>query len=325
MARRRPVPQGLTIPRNVSAEMQRFCEQLLGLAEGLQGRITEIAGTTGGGGGGVGPGGTVPVTPGGGGEPIPILDTPPKPAGVDVQCGIGVCVVSFDNPWRYYANHGRALVFRNTVDQFDTAAEIGQTASFLLVDDDVEDETDYWYWVQYESTTQVLGPVSDSVMGRTALDPEAVYEEIVEWLADSRLLRDLQSPIEPPFFVLNEISRLSAVLNLILASASEANRTALTEARAALDEAIDANQILISGNTIEIQTLQASVSALGAALGQISGATAIFRPGPEPNRFTATTRAAAEALRDDTTRDGYTAWLAAYDAEQRNYITLHFD
>ena len=130
-----------------------------------------------------------PVQSGSKPEPEP---PPPIPAGLDVSCGIGVCLVSWDNPFSTYDNHGQARIYRNTVNRFSTATEVGQASWIMFTDHNLRDNTSYYYWVVFESDDGERGPVSSVASDQTALNPESVYEDIVRDLEDSPLLELLQ-------------------------------------------------------------------------------------------------------------------------------------
>ena len=241
-------------------------------------------------------GGGGAVTPGGGG--VPNLATPPKPVGLQAIAGIGLISLSWDNPFRFYSNHAQARIYRATVDAFDQAVEIGQARYVLFIDDQVTDGTTYYYWVRFESTAPVLGPVSDSVSGSPALDPDAVYRDVVAWLEGSPLLAALTSDIETPSFITEEIRRLSGVAALLGATIG-------------------------SHNASRIQTNSTDIVALRA--GASGGGTDVFVPGEAPNRFFDDTRTGAVASRDAYGGDaGNMAWLQDYTDNPDRYILLEF-
>ena len=241
----RSVPTGIPIPRVENTELQRFAELVANRLNQLDEETRRVAGT---GGGGVVPGGTgggIPSVPGGGGIPsifgAPTLDTPPKPIGLEALGGIGIVMLSWANPFRQYANHGLTTVYRNTVDQFDTAANVGTSSWAIFTDETVEDETEYFYWVRFTSTSNVEGPVSDSVSVTSALDPAEVYAQIEEWLDSSPLLALLTSPIQPitdAALIAEEIRRLAATVPLLVAGAAEAAEETATAAQTAADSAV---------------------------------------------------------------------------------------
>lgn len=281
-------PTGLTAPRVENAELQRFCDQLALQINGLAGEISRVSGA-GRGAGGTGTG-TVPRPDD---DPIPTLDTPPTPEGLEVRCGIGVCMVTWLNPFRFYRNHGLTRIYRAATPTpedrsadvvaptFDTAVEVGTAEWLLYVDEDVQSNTDYWYWVRFESTSQVLGPPSDVAMGRAAIDPAEVYAEIEEWLESSPLLEALRSDANLPTYITEEIRRISGSIALLVAGSADYNRVLIGEIR----------------------------SELGTSLG------------PEKNRFSGATRAAAEGERD-TYAEANPSWLAQYDANPAYAIEL---
>ena len=236
----RATPTGLTIPRSASAETQRFFEQISQRLMSLDGEIRRVGGGTGG--GVAAAPATVPADTGGG---VPTLATPPKPLAVEVSCGIGICIVSWANPFRSYSNHGLARVYRHTADRFDESVELGQAPWLLYVDETVADSQTYYYWVRFESTGQVLGPVSDVASGMSALDPEAVYAEVEDWLEGSPLLAALRSDFDSSIVILEEIRRLSGVASLLTASAAEAaDEAAATALASALDAGERARKLL---------------------------------------------------------------------------------
>ena len=241
-------------------------------------------------------GGGGAVTPGG--EGVPNLATPPKPVGLQAIAGIGLIALSWDNPFRFYSNHAQARIFRATVDAFDQAIEIGQARYVLYIDDQVAEGTTYYYWVRFESTTQVLGPVSDSISGSAALDPDEVYREVVSWLEGSPLLAALTSDIETPSFITEEIRRLSGLSALLGATIGNHNAS-------------------------RIQTNSTDIVALRA--GASGGGTDVFVPGEAPNRFSGDARADAVASRDAYGGDaGNMAWLQDYDDNPDRYILLEY-
>lgn len=249
---RRRAPTGLTIPRVENAELQRFCEQIAFQFEGLASEILRVSGD--GRGTGTGDGTVAPPDD----DPIPTLDTPPKPIGVEVRCGIGVCMVMWINPFRLYRNHGLSRVFRATVDQFDQAVEIGTAEWLLYVDDNVTGGVEHFYWVRFESTSQVLGPPSDSVAGTAARSPAEVYAEFRDLLVSSPLALALDSDITLPAVVNEEIHRIASSIAFLASSAARQNAVTIGELE----------------------------SVVGGALG------------PPPNTFRGATEALAEAARD---------------------------
>ena len=104
-------------------------------------------------------------------EPQPEPVVPPAPSGVEVSAGIGVAIVSWDTPFRHYEEHARALVYRSTRNDFGSATLVGSSESFLYTDKNLRSDTTYYYWVVWESTDGLRGPVSASVHDTTGLNP----------------------------------------------------------------------------------------------------------------------------------------------------------
>lgn len=139
-------------------------------------------------------------------EPEPIV--PPAPSSVEVNCGINICMAEWDNPFGAYEGHGRTLVFRSTVNDFATATQIGVAVWLLYTDDTARGGQTYYYWVQFESETGDLGPVSRVASAMPARDPSDVYEEFRQDLVNSPLAQALSSPISLPAPVLSELQRI---------------------------------------------------------------------------------------------------------------------
>ena len=272
-------PTGIPIPLTPSADMRRFFEGVVQRLKRLDGEIRGTAADVSG---------VRRVVDGMAadtGAGVPTLDTPPKPQGVEVLCGIGICFLDWVNPFRQYVNHARALIFRNTVDEFDTAAEVGQATYAIYVDDDVEDETEYFYWVRFESTGGVLGPVSDAVTGETAIDVEGLHDDILDYVQSSPLAAALDSAdVSAPAFVTEEIRRFSGVIVALLSSATDENARVIARLEAA---------------------------GSGYVLGD------------EPNMFDGDTLADASAELDTQTAADAT-WLAGYDDNTERYVVLRY-
>ena len=103
-------------------------------------------------------------------EPEPPI-VPPVPSGVTVSAGIGVAIVSWDNPFASYDEHGLAHIYRSTSNSFSSATRIGTSRSFLYTDENLQHETTYYYWIVWESESGQRGPVSAPVHDMTALNP----------------------------------------------------------------------------------------------------------------------------------------------------------
>lgn len=270
---------GLPSPRVESPELQRWIEQVSQLARDIDGRIDRLAGDRRA----AAAPAAAPTTPDTS-TMVPELAIPPQPLDVEAFGGIGLVMVSWANPFRSYSNHARSIVYRGASENFDEAAEIGASEWLLYVDRAVTEDTTYHYWVRFESTASVQGPVSERATAETGTDPEAFHDRLLAWIRNDPLSRDLRSDIELPATVAAEIRRTSASLAAVLAD-------------------------LALGNSRVIASIEATTG--GPALG------------PAPNRFSGDNRDAAEALRDMQGEDN-PAWLAAYSANPDNAIELNW-
>ena len=216
---RRP-PTGLTSPRVQNAELQRFLDQVAQRVSGIDEEIrnqAEAAGT-----GRVSQAGPIEIPLPVPDASVPELDIPIKPVGFEGLGGFAVAVLSWENPYRFYRNHGQTRIYRSRTNRFDEAAEVGQAEYMVYADTGLDDNTVYYYWIRFESTTQVLGPVSEAVMVRTALTSDLVYNNILDWL-ETDLDADSNYPdisIDDPAFSIQEIRQLSSVLSLLAAGAA---------------------------------------------------------------------------------------------------------
>ncbi|MCY4470292.1 MAG: hypothetical protein OXC08_16380 [Thiotrichales bacterium] len=290
---------GLTVPRLGNAEAQRAFEQIIDRLNSLDTEIAKAAAaaspTTGTGGGGPG-GGPGTTTPGPVDPEVPNLPIPPTPVGVMAACGIGIVILSWGNPRLLYSNHARALIFRNTADAFDTAAEVGQSEGFIWTDRDVEGETEYFYWIVFESTTSVRGQPSEVVSCTPHTDPGVLIDEISALVRNDPFARELDSPITTPGI-----------------DPEQANRVRLLVAE------------LLTTSLIE--DVNTRVTRLSASAGGAAGVSL----GPEQNTFTGAAEAAAEAARDAYAQtnplldDGVTRWFDAYKRNPNNAILLQWE
>ena len=293
---------GLPFPRVADAGLQRFIELVATRLETVE-RTTERLG------------GNVERAQGDiaglldDGNEIPFLDTPPGPKGFEGLGGIGAIFLSWANPWRFYQNHAHTKIYRGATNQFDNAAEVATAPFTMYVDDTVQDDVDYFYWITWVSTADIEGPPSDALELRAAVDPEVVYQQVIDWLDSEPALESLAAPIprlpditaaDTPPSVLRAISNLEEnrrFAGMILRLADGTNR-------------------------IERENLQAIIDTLTVLGPDPSGQTG-YRLGAAPNRFSADTRSAAEALRNTQGMD-HPTWLASYDANDRDIIILEY-
>lgn len=86
---------------------------------------------------------------------VPPPVAPPRPQGVEVHTGIEIVMLWWDNPHSHYDDHGLTRVYRNTVDDFATAREIGTATGISYVDDTARGGQTYYYWLVWESESGV--------------------------------------------------------------------------------------------------------------------------------------------------------------------------
>ena len=140
-----------------------------------------------------------PAIPGlnGHGSEVPILDTPPVPTDFRVRAGIDTVVAWWENPYRFYQNHARTLVYRHTADEFDNAVYIGESYSVTYVDQDVMRDITYFYWIRWQSDTGVLGQPTDSFEVTTKESPSEAIDRISDEILDDPFIDALRKPIGP--------------------------------------------------------------------------------------------------------------------------------
>ena len=259
----RPPTTGLNVPRVQDAGLQRFFEAVIQRLNYLQVRMDggAAAAQTGIGAGGA-PQPVEPIS----GAGLPVLEVPGAPVGVEAFGGVGVIMVTWANPFRIYANHALAKVYRNTVDEFDTAAEIGQAAWLIYVDRQVMAETTYYYWVTFEATNGNEGPPSLPAMAMAVESPTIVYENFRDEILRDPLTADLRAEIELPQTIAQEISRIAAIRALIIAEITSLNRQATDEASAT------AGAALTQAGSIDLRVTRvvADIVALGETVSLIN-------------------------------------------------------
>ena len=187
---------GIALPRIEDTNIQQAFIQIINQLRNLEGTLADVSSRVPGAGGG--PGGI-----GGTGDDgffdeddIPFMAVPPAPLGFVAAGGYGFVMLSWESPSFVYRNHAHTEIWRNTLDQFSTATQLGTDGGMIYVDDDAESSTTYFYWIRYVSTADVKGPISESAEATTALDVDEVEADITEWLEGSQLLKDLNAPID---------------------------------------------------------------------------------------------------------------------------------
>ena len=108
----------------------------------------------------------------------PELAVPPLPQFARAIAGIEVVQLLWANPWNYYVNHGLTRIYRNTVNDFATATEIGTSSGISYTDHTVQGGQSYFYWLRWETDTGAAGPVA----GRE--DFGEGYDPVAQWLLE---------------------------------------------------------------------------------------------------------------------------------------------
>ena len=153
MARR---PTGLAAPRVEPSALQQWIDNVTRRINGLDGEITDMAEAVAGAQAGV-----ELITQAEVGVGACLIA--PQPQGVEGFGGIGIVMITWENPLRACSNFANATIYRNTVDDFITATMIGQSQWLSYVDEQVLDDTTYYYWVAWTLTNSSTGPPSESV------------------------------------------------------------------------------------------------------------------------------------------------------------------
>ena len=189
-------PTGIISPRVADAAAQQAFTQIINRlnqlereAEGVARMVAQQVAADTGTGTGIGPDApgpdeTQPGLPG-----IKPLDVPPVPLRFEAFDGYGFVMLSWENPFLQYRNHAHTEVWRaQTVDQLSEATKVGTVGFALYVDDDVDLNVDYYYWIRYVSTTDVIGDWSQSATARGHLvspdDLNTLTEEEIEKLQE---------------------------------------------------------------------------------------------------------------------------------------------
>ena len=129
-------------------------------------------------------------------SPVPayLPEEVPQPGAPTVTSHIGSTLVTWEAPGSlgsFVLTH----IYRNTVYDFTSATKIA-SARLMFLDESVERNKTYWYWIRWESpSTGRLSPVSPSVQNSRGLTPDEVADDVEDWLADSELLEELRQPI----------------------------------------------------------------------------------------------------------------------------------
>lgn len=221
---------------------------------------------------------------------------PAEPTSIDpplrAVAGIGVVALFWPNPFTVYRNHGLTRVYRHTADEFNNATELGQSSGISYVDRQVVGNTDYYYWIVWESQAGNDSNPSDGVEVTPAVDPAVAIEALSDQIRNDPLTRDLLTG----FSSASLQQLISERTNDLYAFVLETIRDAALDVEAAAREALG----------VRVTGLEASVSS---------------PLGPAQNTFTGADRDAAEAA-VDTYAAANPTWLGMYDANPGISIRL---
>lgn len=206
---------------------------------------------------------------------------PPAPTGFTVTGGLGHIFLEWDNARQAYGNHGYTAIFRNTVDNLANALEVGQTSSsFNHADLDVNYGVDYYYWIRFVSTSNIMGPPNSPVgtLGKLSEDPTELLERLSGEIGSSELAADLRTRInliDSPITGLidkatAEAARLTSEINQRANEVSQLANQIATEANtraqelAAFDARLDPAELTIIAQDGRLTALESATGSSGA-------------------------------------------------------------
>lgn len=229
----------------------------------------------------IAPGGGVVVQPPG----PPDLTVPPVPTGFVVTNGFSHVFTEWASPYDAYSNHARTRIYRAASDNLADAVEIGQSTGFAFADLSVATGTVYYYWIRWESTSGVLGPVNDTAgtPGQRSDDPAEILALLVGEITETHLyaaLNDRINLIDAPDTGLIDLleaetaERLAAILALLdqledaegRILAAETDITALGVEVVDLETGIAAQGTAVSLLTTRVTTAEGAITSQGTAL-----------------------------------------------------------
>ena len=176
----------------------------------------------------------------------PILDTPPSPVGVEASGGIGFVMISWENPYEYYSNHGHANIYRGTTPNFDEATKIGEGGFMLYADQTVTGGQTYYYWITWVTDSGVEGEqvsgidqdgnrLGDSLTTvSVARSPDEIYAQLTSWLTRDFVDQVLSDPEYDSTDALQDIEearRVIAELSEVVAKATDYSESEVMRAR----------------------------------------------------------------------------------------------
>ena len=198
-------------------------------------------------------------------------ERPPQPEGLHGVSGIGVVLLTWENPLAHYRNHVRTVVYRHTSDDFVNATEVGNSTGISYADLTVADDTDYWYWIAWQSIAGIIGPESDPVTVHTSIDPEVALREISKEILDDPLTAELLAPIDTPLPVQRISERLAQEYARLLGGIFEVIREdvdgvdVVAAALTALAARVVVTESGITATAKELTALEVSIGTLATA------------------------------------------------------------
>lgn len=195
-------------------------------------------------------------------QPPPNLAIPPRPENFAVLGGLANIFLTWNSARAAYGNHGYTAIFRNTVDNLGNAIEVAQTTGDAMYADlDVRYGTNYYYWIQFVSKTDVRGPFNSPVgtLGKVSEDPTELLERLSGEITRTQLHADLNTEIDD---IKDDINALETVFGSTT-SAAQAAIDAAAAAAAAVQARADALQakneaIVAQGAALESESLAES-------------------------------------------------------------------
>ena len=201
---------------------------------------------------------------------------PPAPTGFEVSGGLSHIFLEWDNAREAYGNHGYTAIFRNSVDNLANAIEVAQTtSSFNHADMDVQFGVNYYYWIRFVSTSNVMGPPNSPVgtLGKVAEDPAELLERLSGEIGRTQLAEALRSELDD---IDANIEALEAVYGDTVSAAQAAAdaAAAATQALGARADAVQARADAIAAQVAAVNAQNLAIIEAGNALTKASEASA---------------------------------------------------
>lgn len=125
-----------------------------------------------------------------------VLTKPPKPTGVFASPGFDSIRIGWDAESTDYGAHAYAEIWRHTSDNIAQATLSGR-AEFFTYSDNVDANTQYYYWVRFVSVYGVKGEfhAAAGIPAKTFVDPEKVLESLTDKIQTNHLAEELRDPL----------------------------------------------------------------------------------------------------------------------------------